>query len=155
MGESRWQRKQRHLNEDHKFRREQSKRTIGLWKSKERIDRLSDDIQAAGGKAPDERPVSKEFARLGLEWNLKKTSLLAEISSNPFLTDRTKAAWSRVLETATLTDDDDENLTSLRGKVMIESIRFDGRVGRIASLTPLVGKVEALIEIRVQSRPHL
>ena len=155
MGESRWERKQRHLNEVHKFRREQTKRTIGLWKSRERINRLTDEIEAAGAGTPDDHPVSKEFRRLGVEWHLKKTSILAQISGNPFLDDETKAAWTRVLETTTLTDDDDESLTSLRFKVMMESFRFDGRLGRNASLTPLVGEVETLIAIRVQARPHL
>jgi hypothetical protein len=153
MGESRSDRERRHLNEDHRARRAQSKRTIGLYKSQERIGRLTDAIESA--QTPDERPIPEEFTRLAVEWMYKKSSILSTISSSPFLTDETKAAWSRVLQEATVTDRDDATLTDLRLSVMFESVKFDGRPGRSASLTELVGEVATLIQIRVQARAHL
>jgi len=154
MGESHWDRKRRHLNEDHEFRRKQSKRTMGLIKSQERIDRLTDAIDDAGAAPASERPVSKEFTRLGVEWMRKKTSILAAISGNPFLTDSMKAEWCQMLQAQALTEDDDADLTGLRGRVLLESVKFDGRLGRSASMTELVGDLETLIGIRVQARAH-
>lgn len=107
-------------------------------------------------QAPASSPkVSKEFTRLGVEWMRRKTAILAEISVNQFLSDETKVAWSAVLERATVTDDDDAALTDLKFRMMLESARFDGRVGRFASLTALGGELSTLIELRVQARRHL
>jgi hypothetical protein len=159
MGESRWERERRHLNEDHQARRIQSKLTMGLLKSQERVNRLTDAIESAqktsAPQAPaEERPISK-LNGLGAEWMYKKNAILEEISSTPFLADETKAAWSRVLQSESLSDRDDSHLTALRFTIMLESARFDGRPGRWASLTELVGKVSKLMEIRVQARARL
>jgi hypothetical protein len=61
MGESQWERKQRHLNEDHVARRKQSKRTIGLIKSQDRIDRITADIESATTGSSEPRALSEEF----------------------------------------------------------------------------------------------
>jgi len=45
MSENHWERKQRHLNEDHKFRTEQRKRDIEILKGKFRIDEGRDAIE--------------------------------------------------------------------------------------------------------------
>lgn len=140
MGESRWDRERRHLNEDHEARRKQSKMFIELLKT----------------STPASSPkVSEEFIRLGAEWMRGKTAILSEISDNPFLSEETRATWSGVLERATLTDDDDTALTDLKFKMMLEAARFDGRVGRLASLTALGGELSTLIDTRVQARGHL
>lgn len=155
MGESRWQRKQRHLNEDHAARRKQSKRTIDLIRSQERIDRISADIEAAGTDLTGPAAFSAEFRRLGVEWIMKKTSTMAEIDGNPYLPADLKAAWRSTLEQTTLTDSDDEGLTSLRARIMLEAMKFDPRPGRVDSLVVLISSVTALIELRTRARAEM
>lgn len=155
MGESRWQRKQRHLNEDHAARRKQSKRTIDLMKSQERIDRLSADIESASTDRTEPPAFSAEFRRLGVEWIMKKTSTMAEIDSNPYLSADLKAAWRSTLEQTALTDSDDEDLTSLRARILLHAMKFDPRPGRVDSLVVLTGSVTTLIELRTRARAEM
>jgi hypothetical protein len=158
MGETYWERRRRHLNEDHAARRAESNRTIGLICSQEKIDRLTAAIGTAAGtpaNTPDPS-LSEEFRRLGVEWMMKKTAILQEIAERRFLAPHVKAAWRRTLEATTLTDRDDESLTGLRGRMILESVRGASfEVGRSASISALVGSVSTLIDIRVQARAAL
>lgn len=152
MGEGYWERKQRHLTEDHAARRKESERTIGLIKSQDRLDRITAGIESAttGGNEPG--AFSDEFRRLSVEWIVKKTSTLAEIDSNPYLSAEVKTAWSGTLRETALTDFDDENLTGLRRSILFEAIKFDPRPGRPAGLIALATSIAALIETRTQAR---
>ena len=154
MGESYWERKRRHLNEDHDARRKQSKRTMGLLKSQEKIEQLTGHIEAATARS-DERRSSEEFRRLGVEWMLKKSSTVAEISHHPYLSADLKTAWCRTLEQTTLTHPDEDDLISLRAKILLEAIKFDLRPGRVHSLTALASSITALIELRAGARAEM
>jgi len=155
MGESHWERKQRHLNEDHAARRKQSERTIGLIKSQERIDRLTADIESASTGSEEPQASSEEFRRLGVEWMIKKTSTMAEIDTNPYLSADLKAAWRGTLQQTTLTHSDDDDLTSLRARILLEAIKFDPRPGRTHSLMALTNNITALVETRTQARAEM
>ena len=165
MGEGYWERQRRYLNEDHAARRKESRRTIGLIKSKERIDRLTEAIESARADKPQPQPqpesepepteFSAEFRRLGVEWITKKTAVIAEIDDNPFLPDETRSAWRGMLTAATLTDSDDTPLTDLWWKISLDTMKFDGRLGRAGSLVALAGSIGTLIEIRTRARAEM
>jgi hypothetical protein len=156
MGESRLEREQRHLNEDHAARQKESKRTIGLIQSEARINRTTADIEAAATAGSAEpRASSAEFRRLGVEWMVKKTSTMAEIDNNPYLSADLKIAWCGTLQQTTLTDSDDDDLTSLRGKILLEAIKYDPRPGRLNSLMALTNSITTLIETRTQARAEM
>lgn len=155
MGETYWERKQRHLNEDHDGRRKQSKRTIDLIKSQDRIDRLTADIEAASTGRNEPGAFSEDFRRLGVEWVTKKTSTMAEIDNNPYLSADVKSAWGSTLRATTLTGSDDDDLTSLRAEILLEAIKFDPRPGRFDSLMAMANSIAALIDTRTQARTEL
>jgi hypothetical protein len=78
---------------------------------------------------------------------IKKTSTMAEIDNNPYLSADLKIAWCGTLRQTTLTDSDDDDLTSLRAKILLEAIKFDPRPGRFNSLT-LTNSITTLIKQR-------
>ena len=151
MGETYWERRRRHLNEDHAARRAASQRTMGLLRSQERIDRLTAAISASS-PGPT---ISEAFRRLGVEWIMTKTKTLQDIAGNTFLAPEVKADWCGVLEATTLTDRDDESLTALRGRMILASVRSGFEPGRVASVSALVGSVSTLIDIRIRARAEL
>lgn len=73
MSEDYWDRRRRHLNEDHKFRRAQSKRDIEIDKGKAIIDRLSGEISR--------RERSEKLKALLDRMHKEKMSVLKEISA--------------------------------------------------------------------------
>ncbi|MGH3900759.1 MAG: hypothetical protein ACRDTA_21455 [Pseudonocardiaceae bacterium] len=154
MGESYWERKQRHLNDDHEARRKQSKRTMGLLKAQENIEQLTGHIEAATASS-DEWTSSDEFRRLGVEWMLKKSSTIVEISNDPYLSADLKTVWCRTLKETTLTHPDEDDLISVWAGVLLEVFKFDLRPGRVLSLTALASSITALIELRAGARAEM
>ena len=73
MSEDYWDRRRRHLNEDHKFRREQSKRDIKILKGKAEIDHLMGEISR--------RERSEKLKALLDEIQQERTFVLERISA--------------------------------------------------------------------------
>jgi hypothetical protein len=149
VGEDYWERRQRHLNEDHEARRRESERTMGLLRSQERIDELSADIKrstAADG------PINEDFLRLQREWIDNKSATMTEISNCSFLSDEQKAAWLRTVEQVILTERDDSALVTLRGQIIREAFKLDPRLGRGPSLVALVNRIATLIALIARAR---
>lgn len=73
MSEDYWDRRRRHLNEDHEFRREQSKRDIELIKGKIRIEQLTAEIRR--------RERSEQLKTLLDKMDKEKTFVLKRISA--------------------------------------------------------------------------
>jgi hypothetical protein len=150
MPEDYWERKRRHLNEDHAARRAESKRTMGLIRSQAELDRLAAAAGATASRA--EQAFSETFRQLGVEWIMRKTSIMEEIAGNEHLTAELRAQWRQALEQATLTDRDDEALERLRSQVFREGMRIDLGFERAGSLVGLNLNLGALIDIRVRAR---
>ena len=137
MGESYWERKQRHLNEDHEARRGESERVTGLLRSQERIDVLSAGIKRS---ASADRPINEDFLRLQREWIDNTSATMTEISNCSFLSDEQKATWLRTVEQVVLTDRDDSSLIALRGQILREAFELDPRLGRAPNLIALIAR---------------
>jgi hypothetical protein len=149
MPENYWQRKRRHLNEDHAARRAQSERTMGLIRSQAEIDRLAAATSGAPGSEPE---FSETFRRLGVEWIMKKTAIMTEISTTDMLSPELKAEWLRVLEESTLTDRDDTPLENLRSQVFREALKGGHILERGGFMIGLLTGLGTLIDTRVQAR---
>jgi hypothetical protein len=149
MPESYWQRKRRHLNEDHAARRAQSERTMGLIRSQAEIDRLAAATSGAPGSEPE---FSETFRRLGVEWIMKKTAIMTAISTTDMLSPELKAEWLRVLEESTLTDRDDTPLEHLRTRVFREAMKGGHILERGGFMIGLLTGLGTLIDTRVQAR---
>ena len=149
MGESYWERKQRHLNEDHEARRKESERTMGLLKSQQRIDELSAGLERS---ASADRPINEDFLSLQREWIDNLTATMMEISSCAFLSDEQKAAWQRTLEQVFLTDRDDSALVALRGQILREAFKLDPRMERGPTLIAHANRVATLIALIARAR---
>lgn len=80
MGEDYWERRRRHLNEDHAFRRAQSKRDIEILKGKHRIDETQDAIDRLAAEAR-RRERSERLKALLDEMQREKASILERIAA--------------------------------------------------------------------------
>lgn len=161
MGEGHWERKRRHLNEDHAARRKQAQRTIGLIKIQDRIDRISGKIEAANSEAANSKgnepaECSEELRRLGVEWITRKSAVMAEVDGSPYLSADLKTEWCATLDRATLTDSADDDLDGLRATTLLEAIKIKiDQPGRCGSVLALANGVTALIETRMQARAQM
>jgi hypothetical protein len=153
MPEDYWERKRRHLSEDHAARRAESKRTMDLIRSQAEVDRLAAATGESG--SPADQTFSETFRRLGVEWIMTKTSVMKEIAGNEHLAPQERAEWHLVLERSALTDRDDEPLEGLRSRVFREAMKFDQELDRKGTLFALFGSLGTLIDIRVRARAEL
>jgi hypothetical protein len=153
MGESRWEKEQRWLNEDHAARRAESRRQIELDKGRAEIKATEERIAAAGRAG---RPISPEYTRLQVEWSTKKPKLIERIATQSDLPADTRAAWCRTLESTLFAARDTSDLVALRDAVratttqpLNQFLRWDW------GMVLLADAVDELITLSTEGRRHL
>ncbi len=149
MSNDYWDRRRRQLDEDNKFRREQSKRDLEMFKTQVSIDRLTGEIarrehlQADPSSEDGRNDILSDMSRY-------RKAALDEIDRLVLLTDQTRLEWRRRLDSMDLWgssgyDDLRRFEHDVRSTARLTDLRAALRGERPTTMTQAENSVEPLV----------